>query len=144
MLVLGLLSLCAVLSWTVVYATFNEISADIAKNEAEKLAWQLEIGGFVTPGWRKPATGGEQLQEVPFEPEPGIFPVHGEIGRDPWGQAFRYSLVRDSQGTPEYLLVWSAGPNQKYESVSSRISFSTQGTPKFQGDDLGIYRQMAK
>lgn len=39
----------------------------------------------------------------------------GTIGRDPWGNPFRYKFVENGEGEWSYLIIWSSGPDSKME-----------------------------
>jgi hypothetical protein len=52
----------------------------------------------------------------------------GVIGRDPWQNPYNY-LIRTSEDSKKYIVVWSIGPDGKNNSYETLSTFS--------GDDLG-------
>lgn len=63
--------------------------------------------------------------------------ISGTMGKDPWGQAFRYMRVtevtKDSEKAQTHVVVWSAGPNRQFE-------FNPEAPGQSPGDDI-IVRQ---
>ncbi|PIU00329.1 MAG: hypothetical protein COT74_05205 [Bdellovibrionales bacterium CG10_big_fil_rev_8_21_14_0_10_45_34] len=68
----------------------------------------------------------------------------GSIGRDPWGQPYKFAWIRNAYGIPTHMLVWSAGPNGQFETPRSAISGVERGLVEvgFARDDLGYVRAL--
>ena len=68
--------------------------------------------------------------------------MEGRIGKDPWGQAFQYQVLREVDGQPIKVLVWSAGPNKRAESLEQvleqAIRVRADQAVQFAGDDIGF------
>jgi hypothetical protein len=41
----------------------------------------------------------------------------GQVGKDPWGQPYQFKFVRNDQGMPIEIKVWSDGPDQAHTEV---------------------------
>jgi hypothetical protein len=62
----------------------------------------------------------------------------GVASRDPWGAPYHYLFMRDVQGRPSQIIVWSEGPNHTDDSNVPANFSTTQVEPGiFKGDDLG-------
>jgi beta-glucosidase/6-phospho-beta-glucosidase/beta-galactosidase len=62
---------------------------------------------------------------------------------DPWGVAYKYSVIKNSYGLPIYVVVLSGGPDKTFETeVAENMPFSqTQmENVKFKGDDIGYIK----
>jgi hypothetical protein len=60
------------------------------------------------------------------------------MGFDPWGRAYRKNLIRDPNGKPSKIIVWSLGPNGVAETLSVGPDKSGERvTIRFGGDDFG-------
>ncbi len=60
------------------------------------------------------------------------------MGLDPWGRGYRKNLIRDPDGKPSKVIVWSLGPNGVAETLS--VDPDKRGervTIRFGGDDFG-------
>ncbi len=65
------------------------------------------------------------------------------LGTDPWGSAYKYSVVKNSYGQPIYVVVLSSGPNASFETeVAQTMDFSRSQIEniKFDGDDIGYIK----
>lgn len=105
----------------------NEKKRSIAKNYVENLAQELimkPVNSSMKMGGRLPASA--ENQEL-----------------DPWGVAYKYSIVKNSYGQPIYVVVLSGGPNNRFETeISEVVSFSHSSIEnvKFEGDDIGYIK----
>lgn len=66
-----------------------------------------------------------------------------DLGADPWGSAYKYSVVKNSYGQPIYVVVLSSGPNTSFETeVAQSMAFSQSNIQniKFEGDDIGYIK----
>ena len=62
----------------------------------------------------------------------------GHIGLDPWGQPFRFRIMNEF-GTVPQIVVWSFGPNGKFDSSEEEfVSIQDVSGSFSQGDDLGF------
>ena len=66
----------------------------------------------------------------------------GQMGLDPWGQAFRYRFIFDEKINKRKLIVWSIGANGKVDSPA--LANEDQNSPdiSYLGDDFGFEIQM--
>lgn len=65
------------------------------------------------------------------------------LGLDPWGTAYKYSVIKNSYGLPIYVVVLSGGPNSEFESEVSETMAFTQShieNVQFKGDDIGYIK----
>ena len=63
----------------------------------------------------------------------------GTMGIDPWGAAYRYRILSSDKVGNVRILVWSAGPNQKIETVQlDNEDIEISGQPIYSGDDVGV------
>lgn len=90
--------------------------------EAANAATAEKIINSRSPASMK-ATGGESLN----------FRDAGSIGHDPWGQPYRYKLLRDGSEQMK-VQIWSAGPNRNFET-SDKEGFAAD---VYGGDDVGV------
>lgn len=65
----------------------------------------------------------------------------GLVGRDPWGQAYSYKVLRDAYGFPTHVLVWSKGPNGVQDTPDAELQVSDSGL-NLRMDDLGHLREV--
>lgn len=65
----------------------------------------------------------------------------GQIGRDPWGRAYQYTVISGMGGSTEAVLVWSGGPNGTFDTDIGSVDESQLAGFKFSSDDIGfVYR----
>lgn len=130
------------ISTVIISREMRDIDQSMGLAEAENLAFQLIHGGFApaaSESSRGPASiknpneGGNEGGESSL----GVFNSFGEIGRDPWDQAFRYKVLKDEEGMPTHVVVWSYGPNGAPETPEEALRTDSEGAVRFAGDDLG-------
>lgn len=46
----------------------------------------------------------------------------GETGKDPWGNPYHFRFLRNAQGAPAYLVVWSDGVEMKDQAPEVKLS----------------------
>lgn len=101
--VVALLVVVTVVSSTILSQVFADHKRVQAKMKAEALAFRLASRPDATneiediSEGRRPASKAEKKS--------------GEIGMDPWGHAYHYSVVREETGKVTEVAVWSGGPN---------------------------------
>jgi hypothetical protein len=61
----------------------------------------------------------------------------GQIGRDPWGRPYQYSVLSSHTDQRPVVLVWSTGPNGQPETDTSSLTQDDVSEFRFHGDDLG-------
>lgn len=62
----------------------------------------------------------------------------GTVGRDPWGEPYHYRFLSSEENQVK-VLVWSAGPNQKVDTLDlDDEDKKIAGQPEYQGDDIGV------
>jgi hypothetical protein len=105
-----------------------------ARQSAQSLASQIRqqhevaLQGAASNG-RSPAS----VREAQVPPL-----TDGQLGKDPWGRPYFYTVlgtVGDSNAT---IVVWSEGPNGKLDSKIDDLSESNVMKFRFKGDDVGI------
>lgn len=62
----------------------------------------------------------------------------GQMGRDPWGYPFHYSVLGSPNDPRPVIAVWSVGPNGKLDSDISEFDESNPTKFRFKGDDVGF------
>ncbi len=62
----------------------------------------------------------------------------GQIGRDPWGRAYQYTVLSSQPDRNPVVLVWSSGPNGRLETETERLTQDEVSGFRFNGDDLGF------
>ncbi|MGZ3774455.1 MAG: hypothetical protein ACXVCY_12950 [Pseudobdellovibrionaceae bacterium] len=63
----------------------------------------------------------------------------GTMGLDPWGQPYHYRLIPSDKAGALRILVLSAGPNKKIETVEfNNEEAGLTGQPNYLGDDIGV------
>lgn len=103
-----------------------------ARASAESLAYQIhQQHDSALPA---PSAGGRAPASV--EDVPPL--TDGQIGKDPWGQPFNYTVLGNPTAPNSTVVVWSSGPNGKLESKIDEIGRSGSGTTHFRGDDIGF------
>lgn len=101
--------------------------AQIAQNHVENLAQELIMKPVISsmdPNQRMPASAED-------------------LGVDPWGVAYKYSVVKNSYGQPIYIVVLSGGPNHSFETqINESLAFSQSQIQNVQikGDDIGYIK----
>jgi beta-glucosidase/6-phospho-beta-glucosidase/beta-galactosidase len=99
----------------------------VAQNHVENLAQELIMKPVISsmdPNSRLPAS------EL-------------DLGVDPWGIAYKYSVVKNSYGQPIYVVVLSGGPNNTFETeLDTTLAFSRSQIENVQikGDDIGYIK----
>lgn len=102
--VVALLVVVTVVSSTILSQVFADHKRVQAKMKAESLAFRLASRPDATndvediPEGRHPASSEPEIRK-------------GEIGIDPWGHAYHYSVAREETGKVIEVAVWSGGPN---------------------------------
>lgn len=144
---LSLLALSAsvvILSGLILTRGLKDEDRSMGMSEAQNLAFQLVHGGFSAPAnsGRQPAS--EKGGSVAPKDELGIFQGHGQIGKDPWGRSFQYSVIRGDEGRVDYVVVWSLGPNARADTQESAINrdFVSKKVLPFVGDDFGYVHRV--
>lgn len=111
----------------IVRETFKDNSSIVAQSDAEHLATSLALSHL------KSITGSsENSSRLPASV--ANRPIT-DISRDPWGKAYHYTTRINEKGAEE-IIVWSAGPNGKFES-DELIQSSQSTSSRFRGDDIG-------
>lgn len=67
-----------------------------------------------------------------------------ELGEDPWGRPYRWASLNSAQ-SQEFVVVWSAGPNGRYETNQENFTVGEGGylsNVYFAGDDVGYVRSV--
>lgn len=126
------------ISTVIITREMRDIDHAIGLEEAESLAFQLINGGFAGPRQelREPASINNSSSEPGHSL--GLFRSTGEIGKDPWGNAFRYRVLRDKLGVFTHVVVWSDGPNGESETSGGAFANEFQVADlNFTGDDFG-------
>lgn len=62
----------------------------------------------------------------------------GQIGKDPWGKPYFYSVLGSPSESNPSIVVWSEGPDGRMESDISQLSDQHPEDFKFRGDDVGF------
>ena len=129
-IVMGLWSAMAVLLGGVLSELASDTETPMARAQSEAYALQLaqSLEPTSEPGDRGPASVDSQaaLQS-------------GELGKDPWGSAYRYKVV--SKG----VVVWSIGKNNQSDSspaIARLESGQSIAEFHFGGDDVGFIKPL--
>jgi hypothetical protein len=99
----------------------------IAQNNVENLAQKLIMKPVISSMNSNGRTPASELN----------------LGIDPWGTAYKYSVVKNSYGQPIYIVVLSGGPNNSFETeISDTLAFSRSQIENVQikGDDIGYVK----
>lgn len=106
-----------------------------AKSSAEALALQIRQQrehsnqAFVLSSSRSPASASEHM--VPPLTD-------GQIGKDPWGRPYFYSVLGEPTDQSPTIVVWSEGPDGRMETDISELSDKNPEAFRFKGDDVGF------
>jgi type II secretory pathway pseudopilin PulG len=104
------------------------------RDQAESLALQLANTHYDEKGL-KDLRGPASILLAPgkksIQPE-------GEIGKDSWGSAFHYRILRKSGPSTLVVAVWSPGPNQVNDSQRLIGNSQSGSQMEFIGDDIGV------
>ena len=148
---IALAGLAITITWTIIQDALRDDRPERARLGAEALAHQMVTGGFSlidSANADDPSTGGNRA--VASDPKaasgnaPTLSLFEGTLGRDPWGKAYRYKLLRSSEGSPLRILVWSDGPNTKPDTQVDDFAVASSGVGgsfRFSGDDIGFEYQ---
>jgi len=135
-IVMGLWSAMAVLLGGVLSELASDSETPMAKSQSEAFALQLEQGLDAAPV-TDPSMGGR----APASEMGDLALRTGDLGRDPWGQAYKYKIVSDG------IVVWSQGRNAECDSTEALRKLD-QGISvsefKFAGDDVGFVKPRHK
>lgn len=137
----GTLDIITVLSSVVAVAIivcpiFMRHSMKADKSQALNVAERLsgELGREIRE--HKLGTDRTQGREIASAPLNQIS-FEGLVGKDPWGNAYNYRVLKNALGHPKFLVVWSKGPNLKQDT--SEFNFNAEsGHVEFAGDDVGV------
>lgn len=109
-----------------------------AKSSAEALAHQLRqqrersSQSLFLASSRSPASANE-MTVPPL--------TDGQIGRDPWGKPYFYTVLGSPSEPNPTIVVWSEGPNGHMESDLASLSDARPDEFRFKGDDVGFVSQ---
>lgn len=96
-------------------------------------AIQFNSGAGQSAGGRSPASVNAANAVPPL--------TDGQIGRDPWGRAYQYTVISGGEGSTEAVLVWSGGPNGAFDTDIGSVDETKLADFKFSADDVGfVYR----
>lgn len=141
--IIGSLVVIVAIAFPILSRRINYQHVDVARQQAQDWTQQIlaneissdtNTGSFSKgSGERQPASEGSALSNN-----------RGEIGADPWGLPYKYAFIRNSQGQPIYVAVWSSGPNAQNETPIEKLHSSAEGPSsiKFEGDDVGFVRSV--
>jgi hypothetical protein len=125
-IVLGLWSAMAVLVGGVLSELMSDTETPMAKAQSEAYAQQLAEARY---------DGEERASRGPASLPAEKSLRSGQLGRDPWGQSYKYRIVNSA------VVVWSAGRNKESDSESAFERLEA-GQPiqdfRFMGDDIGF------
>ena len=62
----------------------------------------------------------------------------GQLGKDPWGRPYFYTVLGAPTDPNSTIVVWSEGPNGKLDSKIDDLSEMTAVKFRFKGDDIGF------
>ena len=104
-----------------------------ARQSAQSLASQLrqqhEVALQTSPGsGRSPASVNES-QVPPL--------TDGQLGKDPWGRPYFYTVLGAVNDPNATIVVWSEGANGKLDSKIDDLNDSNVVKFRFKGDDVG-------
>jgi len=105
----------------------NHKKALLAKNYVENLAQELIMKPVIS--------SQDSLERMPASAS--------EMALDPWGVAYKYSVIKNSYGLPIYVVVLSGGPDKNFETdVADNMAFSQTQIENvhFKGDDIGYIK----
>lgn len=82
---------------------------------------------------------GRTLASTPSTDSELVQALEGPLGIDPWGYPFHYFVEKQPNTLTGKMVVWSGGPNNKFETIADEIKNSLkQGKNiRFVGDDFG-------
>ncbi len=105
-----------------------------ARSMAESLAFQIRQQHQLavqsqTAQLRGPASMGS-------DPVPPL--TDGQMGKDPWGHPYFYSVLGNPNNVNSTIVVWSEGPNGRLDTKIEELNETTANTFHFRGDDVGF------
>ena len=143
MSVFGLLSIVLLVVFSIMFKNWGDKRQDFALRDMENLSEQLITGGLKTlpdtsgvKSDRQPASVMDQLRIPDLGSE-------GKIGKDPWGNAFHYKVLKSEK--VGYVVVISGGPDGLIQTDSSEIHSGPNGHilgARFHSDDIGYVKQI--
>ncbi|MCB0356478.1 MAG: hypothetical protein KDD40_05695 [Bdellovibrionales bacterium] len=151
--ILVVLSVCAFMVFvTLIQTEKKDPERAKALLGAQNLALQLAAGGLGTLqveslGNERNIASVEKYSDYKRSIE--LFGKQGKIGRDPWGNAFRYGFIeQDVQNKKEaYVVVWSDGPNGLKETefdelLNFKLKRNSTSEIHLNYDDVGYVRAL--
>jgi hypothetical protein len=108
-----------------------------ARTTAESMAYQIRqqhdaalasLQGTSQPG-RSPAS----VSDAAVPPL-----TDGQMGKDPWGHPYFYTVLGKPTDPNSTIVVWSEGPDGKLESKIDELNEQNVGHFHFRGDDVGF------
>lgn len=107
-----------------------------ARAAAESLADQIRaqhdqaVASFraAAAGDRAPASVGDSVPPL----------TDGQMGKDPWGRPYFYTVLGNPTNANSTIVVWSEGPNGKLESKIDELTEQNVHDFHFKGDDVGF------
>jgi hypothetical protein len=105
----------------------NQQKASIAKTDVENLAQELIMKPVIS--------SQESSSRIPAS--------EGNSALDPWGVAYKYSVIKNSYGLPIYVVVLSSGPDGSFQTEVAENMETSQAQIEnvhFKGDDIGYIK----
>lgn len=106
-----------------------------ARAAAETLAFQIRqqhqsVLHLEGSQLRGPASVSAESQLPPL--------TDGQMGKDPWGRPYYYTVLGKPTEGNSTIVVWSEGANGKLDSNVDELSETTANAFHFRGDDIGF------
>ncbi len=99
---------------------------EIAQREIKKLAHEVAFTSLVAEA---------KARNIASE---NIALYEKTLGLDPWGNAYRKSIIKDAHQKPIHVVVWSTGANGVAETAEPQPDQrGERSVVKFGGDDFG-------
>lgn len=63
-----------------------------------------------------------------------------EIGKDPWGQSYRYRILVGTESSPEKAALWTAGKNKKFDAQFGdlKADLANEEVISLENDDFAV------
>lgn len=144
-IVMGLWSAMAVVLGGVLSELTGDTETPRARSQAEAYALQLQQNVDLQRQAQSERSMTVNADRAPASLGSPISDQEGQLGKDPWGQPYRYRVAANG------VFVWSSGPNGESESDGEIDRLNSKQTASrntvafhFQGDDIGFVKAAHK
>lgn len=108
-----------------------------ARTMAESLAYQIrQQHDSATASFRASVQDGREPASASDALVPPL--TDGQMGKDPWGRPYFYTVLGNPTDANSTIVVWSEGPNGRLDTKIDELNDANIRNFHFRGDDVGF------